>query len=95
MTALTEEAYGHVLSARGDPADAERARDLTQAAMRTAEELGLTAISHRPRRRLRGGRLAAAYGRSRNSAIKGYTSWAALLPTIASRCAYPGSSFRW
>ena len=53
MTALTEEAYGHVLSRRGDVADAQRARELTAAAVRTAEELGLTAISDRPRRRLR------------------------------------------
>jgi transcriptional regulator with XRE-family HTH domain/tetratricopeptide (TPR) repeat protein len=66
MTALTEEAYSHVLSARGDPADTERAQELAAAATSTAEELGLTAIIDRPRRRLR-----AAHGRSRNSTIEG------------------------
>jgi transcriptional regulator with XRE-family HTH domain len=48
LTALTEEAYGRVLSRRGEAADIERARVLTAAALRTAEELGLAAISGRP-----------------------------------------------
>ncbi len=52
LTALTEEAYGHVLSMRGHAADHERARMLTGSAMRTADELGLAAI--RDRHRLRG-----------------------------------------
>jgi transcriptional regulator with XRE-family HTH domain len=51
MTALTQEAYGRVLSRRGEAADVKRARVLTAAAMRTAEELGLAAISGRPHRR--------------------------------------------
>jgi len=52
LTALTEEAYGHLLATRGQAADAERARELTASAMRTADELGLVAITDR--RRLRG-----------------------------------------
>jgi hypothetical protein len=52
LAALTEEAYGRALSARGHPADITRARLLTEAAMRTADELGLAAI--RDRQRLRG-----------------------------------------
>ncbi|MGH2927780.1 MAG: hypothetical protein ACRDL8_06220, partial [Solirubrobacteraceae bacterium] len=52
MTALTEEALGHVLSARGEAADGQRARELTAAAMLTADELELTAIATRHRRRL-------------------------------------------
>ncbi len=52
LAALTEEAYGHVLSMRGRAADLERARMLTGSAMRTADELGLAAI--RDRQRLRG-----------------------------------------
>jgi hypothetical protein len=36
---------------RGQPADAERAAALTESAMRTAEELGLAAITNRPRLR--------------------------------------------
>jgi transcriptional regulator with XRE-family HTH domain/tetratricopeptide (TPR) repeat protein len=52
LTALTEEAYGHVLTMRGRAADSERARGLTASAMRTADELGLEAI--RNRHRLRG-----------------------------------------
>jgi transcriptional regulator with XRE-family HTH domain len=51
LTALTEEAYGHLLSIRGQPAGTERARTLTQSAMRTASELGLAAIENRPRLR--------------------------------------------
>ena len=51
MTALTQEAYGRVLSMRGEAADIERARGLTAAATRTAEELGLEAISDRLRQR--------------------------------------------
>jgi hypothetical protein len=51
MTALTQEAYGRVLTARGDPADAGRARELTAAALRTADELGLGTIGDRARRR--------------------------------------------
>jgi DNA-binding XRE family transcriptional regulator len=47
MTALTQEAYARVLSMRGAAADIERARGLTAAATRTAEELGLAAISDR------------------------------------------------
>ncbi len=50
-TALTEEAYGHVLSRRGEEADIDRARILTGAAMRTADEFGLAAIRNRPRLR--------------------------------------------
>ncbi len=100
MTALTQDAYGRVLSMRGQAADTERARELTASAMRTAGELGLAAISGQARSRGADGARPAAgtpprYGRSRNSAISGYTSIAALAPTIASRCAYPGSSFRW
>ena len=49
--ALTEEAYGRVLSLRGLPADVERAAALTESAMRTAEELELAAIINRPRLR--------------------------------------------
>jgi hypothetical protein len=52
LTALTQEAYGHVLSRRGEAADTDRARMLTGAALRTADELGLVAI--RDRARLRG-----------------------------------------
>jgi hypothetical protein len=48
LTALTQEAYGHVLSRRGEEADIERARMLTGAAMRTADEFGLAAIRNRP-----------------------------------------------
>jgi DNA-binding XRE family transcriptional regulator/tetratricopeptide (TPR) repeat protein len=48
LTALTQEAYARVLSRRGEAADLERARGLAAAAMRTAEELGLAAISGRP-----------------------------------------------
>ena len=54
-TALTEEAYGHVLSMRGQAADAEQAAKLAESAMRAAEELGLAAITTRVR-------LAAANG---------------------------------
>jgi transcriptional regulator with XRE-family HTH domain len=49
MTALTQDAYGRVLSARGQAGDTERARGLTASAMRTARELGLAAITGRPR----------------------------------------------
>lgn len=48
FTALTQEAYGRVLSRRGEAADIERARWLTARAKRTAAELGLAAISDRP-----------------------------------------------
>ena len=48
MTALTQQAYGRVLSMRGEAADTERAARLTAAAMRTADELGLAAIRNRP-----------------------------------------------
>jgi hypothetical protein len=48
FTALTQEAYGRVLTMRGGTADVERARSLAASAMRTAEELGLTAITDRP-----------------------------------------------
>lgn len=51
LTALTQEAYGRILTLRGEKADIERARMLTGAAMRTANELGLTAIRDRPRLR--------------------------------------------
>jgi DNA-binding XRE family transcriptional regulator len=50
-TALTEEAYGRVLSLRGRPADIERAAALTESAMQTASELELAAITNRPRLR--------------------------------------------
>jgi transcriptional regulator with XRE-family HTH domain/tetratricopeptide (TPR) repeat protein len=52
LTALTEEAYGHLLTTRGQAEDIERARGLTASALRTADELGLSAITGR--RRLRG-----------------------------------------
>jgi transcriptional regulator with XRE-family HTH domain len=52
LQALTEEAYSHVLSARGEPADIERAAVLRESAMRIAGELGLAAV--RDRVRLRG-----------------------------------------
>ena len=48
MTALTQDAYGRVLSMRGQAADAGRARELTASALRTAGELGLAAITDRP-----------------------------------------------
>jgi transcriptional regulator with XRE-family HTH domain len=48
MTALTQAAYGRVLSLRGQAADIEAARSLTASALRTAGELGLAAISDRP-----------------------------------------------
>jgi tetratricopeptide (TPR) repeat protein len=50
-TALTEEAYGHALSRRGQAADAEQAGLLAESAMRAAEELGLAAITNRLRLR--------------------------------------------
>ena len=50
-TALTEEAYGRVLSLRGQPADVELAAALTRSAMLAAEELELAAIINRPRLR--------------------------------------------
>jgi len=50
-TALTEEAYGRVLTLRGEPADADRAAALTASAMRTAAELELAAITARRSRR--------------------------------------------
>jgi transcriptional regulator with XRE-family HTH domain len=49
MTALTQDAYGRVLAARGQAGDSERARELAAAAARTAGELGLAAITGRPR----------------------------------------------
>jgi transcriptional regulator with XRE-family HTH domain/tetratricopeptide (TPR) repeat protein len=48
FTALTEQAYGRVLSMRGEATDIERARSLTASAMRTADELGLAAIRDKP-----------------------------------------------
>jgi hypothetical protein len=50
MAALTEQACSQALSARGHPADRQRARLLAESAMRTAGELGLAAIQgrHRP-----------------------------------------------
>jgi hypothetical protein len=51
LMALTQEAYGHVLSRRGEEADIGRARALTGSAMRTADELGLVTIRDRPRLR--------------------------------------------
>ena len=50
-TALTEEAYGHVLSISARAADVEQAGKLTESAMRAAEELGLAAITTRVRLR--------------------------------------------
>ena len=50
-TALTEQAYGRVLSLRGQPEDIERAAALTESAMRTASELELAAIVNRARLR--------------------------------------------
>jgi transcriptional regulator with XRE-family HTH domain/tetratricopeptide (TPR) repeat protein len=47
-TALTQEAYGNVLSMRGRAADSERAGALRESAMRTAGELGLGALTRRP-----------------------------------------------
>jgi hypothetical protein len=49
--ALTEEAYGHVLSLRGQAADVEQAAKLTESATHAAEELGLAAITNRLRLR--------------------------------------------
>jgi DNA-binding SARP family transcriptional activator len=49
LTALTQEAYGHVRSRHAQEPDTERARMLTRSAMRTADELGLAAIRDRPR----------------------------------------------
>jgi transcriptional regulator with XRE-family HTH domain len=49
--ALTEEAYGRVLTRRGLAADVEQASALTQSALRTAQELGLAAITNRAARR--------------------------------------------
>ena len=46
-TALTEEAYASVLAGPGPARDAERAAALRGSAMRTAAELGLTAITAR------------------------------------------------
>jgi hypothetical protein len=51
MTALTQEAYGRVLTARGAAGDAERARELTASALRTADELELVTIGDRARAR--------------------------------------------
>jgi transcriptional regulator with XRE-family HTH domain len=51
-TALTEEAYSHVLSRRGQAADAEQAGRLADSAMRAAQDLGVVSITNR--RRLRG-----------------------------------------
>jgi hypothetical protein len=48
LTALTQEAYGRVLSRRGQAADIERAHMLASSAMHTADELGLAAITDRP-----------------------------------------------
>ena len=101
MTALTQEAYGRVLSMRGQAADIERARKLTESAMRTADELGLAAIT-----------AGSPAGLTRPAAAAPADSGPTLrpveelrdqrvhvdrgpAPTIASRCAYPGSSFRW
>ena len=56
--ALTQEAYGWVLSRRGRPGDAGQAAALAQAAARTAGELGLAAITGRSR--LRAGTLPRA-----------------------------------
>jgi transcriptional regulator with XRE-family HTH domain/tetratricopeptide (TPR) repeat protein len=51
LEALTQEAYAHVLSMRGQAADSERASVLLESAMRVASELGLAAISDRARLR--------------------------------------------
>jgi hypothetical protein len=48
LTALTEQAYGHVLSRRGQATDRQRAGALMESAIRTANELGLMAIQNRP-----------------------------------------------
>jgi hypothetical protein len=47
LQALTQEAYAHVLSTQGQPADSERASALLESAMRVASQLGLAAISDR------------------------------------------------
>lgn len=47
LTALTELAYGSVLSQLGDAADAGKAREYAESALRTADEFGLTAIKRR------------------------------------------------
>ena len=47
LAALTEFAYGKVLLLRGDAADAARAREHTESALRAADELGLAAIKYR------------------------------------------------
>jgi transcriptional regulator with XRE-family HTH domain len=49
LTALTQEAYAHVLSMRREAADTERAGALMESALRTADELGLAAIRNRHR----------------------------------------------
>jgi len=51
LEALTQEAYAHVLSTRGQGSDSERASALLESAMRVAGELGLGAISDRARLR--------------------------------------------
>jgi len=89
-TALTEEAYGRTLARRGQPADGEQTGLLTESAMRVAAELGLDAITNRPRLRaavVPGALPRGCYLGSRNLAIVGYTSTLALLPMIASRWA--------
>jgi transcriptional regulator with XRE-family HTH domain/tetratricopeptide (TPR) repeat protein len=47
LEALTELAYGTVLSLSGDAADAGRAREHAESALRTADDLGLAAIKYR------------------------------------------------
>jgi len=51
LQALTDEAYAHALSMRGEAADFERASALKESAMRVANELGLNAIRDRARLR--------------------------------------------
>jgi hypothetical protein len=48
FTALTQDAYARVLTARGKAADVERVRELAASALLTADELGLAAITDRP-----------------------------------------------
>ena len=90
LTALTQEAYGRVLSLRGQSADIERAPRSGRPRMRTAEELGLAAISDRPASGADAGPHAAHAGRAtevEELAISGTRRPRPWLPTIASRWA--------
>jgi DNA-binding XRE family transcriptional regulator/tetratricopeptide (TPR) repeat protein len=96
-TALTQDAYGRVLSARGEAADTGRAQELTRSAMRTAGELGLTVISRGELLTHQGGRPSPAArpgsprsGDTRRRRPVGPRS----RPGERSRAAVPGDSHR-